>query len=141
MQYIHFHCTLMSSLIDSGKCDVANATQVTKSTDITVTCNMTVETVQTRLVYFQLLNGAPQKKDLYVIGWFAILRSLQNKAFSLRHSRLLQLHQHTIAVFRMKEHHRLSMSAYPGLCRQSSDILCFKVLDRSVNVINLQYGE
>lgn len=56
---------------------------------------------------------------------------------TLLDSGFLQLHQNTVTVFRVEKHHRLSVSAYPRLCCQSSDVLCFQVADGSVDVINL----
>lgn len=56
----------------------------------------------------------------------------------LRRSCFLQLHQHAVTIFRMEKHHWFPMSAYPGLCRQSSDVLRFQVDYCSVYVVHLQ---
>lgn len=54
-------------------------------------------------------------------------------------SRFLQLHQHTVTVFRVKEHHWFPMSTYSRLWRQSSDVPGFQVGDCSIDVVNLQW--
>lgn len=53
-------------------------------------------------------------------------------------SRFLELHQDAVTVFRVEKHHWLPMSAYSGLCWQSSDVLRFQVGYGGIDVVYLQ---